>query len=209
MWPDQEETCELLDGARRGDAAAVDRLLDKHRASLTRMVRARLFGGVARRVDASDVVQDALIEAHRRLAEYLREPRMPFHAWLRQLAHDRLVDTFRRQLAGKRDAAREESLGVAAGDDSFERPDREAVDAELTPAAAALKREFQARFAAALDELPDDAREIIVMRHVEQLTNSQAAEVLGLSEPAAGMRYLRALRQLKEILGDGPSIFET
>jgi RNA polymerase sigma-70 factor (ECF subfamily) len=79
-------------------------------------------------------------------------------------------------------------------------------DRELTPAALALRHEFQARFMAALEQLPDDGREIILMRHSEQLTNSQAAELLGMSESAAGMRYLRALRQLKSILGDGPSI---
>ncbi|MEX2316336.1 MAG: sigma-70 family RNA polymerase sigma factor [Pirellulales bacterium] len=204
MWPNEDETCELLDGARQGDAAAVNRLLDKHRDSLRRMVQARVYGGMARRVDASDVVQDALVEANRRLAEYLRDPRMPFHAWLRALARDRLVDAFRRQLADKRDIGREESL--AAGDNSCDRPAREIADSGLTPAAMALKQEFQTRFVAALDQLPDEARDVILMRHSEQLTNSQAAELLGLSEAAAGMRYLRALRQLKAILGDGPSI---
>jgi RNA polymerase sigma-70 factor (ECF subfamily) len=60
-----------------------------------------------------------------------------------------------------------------------------------------LKQEFQARFVAALAQVPDEAREIILMRHMEQLTNSQAAELLGLSEAAAGMRYLRAMRRLR------------
>jgi RNA polymerase sigma-70 factor (ECF subfamily) len=193
-----------LEGARKGDAAAVNRLLDRHRDSLRRMVQARVFGAMARRVDASDVVQDALVEASRRLADYLKEPRMPFHAWLRALARDRLVDTLRRQLADKRDVGREELL--AAVDRSGDPVSRQIADSDLTPAALALKHEFQARFVAALNELPDEARDIVLMRHCEQLTNSEAAELLGLSEPAAGMRYLRALRQLKAILGDGPSI---
>jgi RNA polymerase sigma-70 factor (ECF subfamily) len=204
MWPEEEETCQLLASARRGDAAAVNRLLDRHRESLRRMVQARVFGGMARRVDASDVVQDALVEANRRLADYLREPRMPFHAWLRGLARDRLVDAFRRELADKRNVAREEAL--VFDDHAGERVDRQIADSALTPAALALKQEFQTRFVAALDQMPDEARDIILMRHSEQLTNSQAAELLGLSEAAAGMRYLRALRQLKSILGDGPSI---
>jgi RNA polymerase sigma-70 factor (ECF subfamily) len=204
MWPNQHETGQLLSAAKQGDAAAIDRLLDKHRDSLGRMVRARLFGGVARRVDASDVVQDALVEANRRLAEYLRKPRVPFHAWLRGLARDRLMDAFRRELAEKRDARREEPL--APRDGAGDSVSRGLADSDLTPAALALRHEFQARFAAALEQLPEDAREIILMRHSEQLTNSQAAEVLGLSEAAAGMRYLRALRQLKAILGDGPSM---
>ena len=120
MWPNEEETGQLLNAARRGDAAAVDRLLDRHRESLRRMIAARVYGGMARRVDASDIVQDALVEANRRLADYLREPRLPFHAWLRGLARDRLVDTFRRELAAKRDVGREESL--AAGDGSCAGP---------------------------------------------------------------------------------------
>jgi RNA polymerase sigma-70 factor, ECF subfamily len=203
MWPNQDETCELLDGARQGDAAAVNRLLDRHRDSLRRMVQARVFGGMARRVDASDIVQDALVEANRRLADYLREPRLPFHAWLRALARDRLVDAFRRQLADKRDMRREESL--AAGDQSCDRLSWQIADRELTPAAMLLKREFQSRFAEAVDQLPDEARDVILMRHCEQLTNSQTAELLGMSEAAAGMRYLRALRMLKTIMGERPS----
>jgi RNA polymerase sigma-70 factor (ECF subfamily) len=204
MWPNQEETGELLAAAREGDAVAVGRLLDKHRESLGRMVSARLFGGVARRVDASDVVQEALVEANRRLAEYLRDPRVPFHTWLRGLARDRLMDTFRRELAAKRDVGREEPL--APRDGAGDSVSRGLAGSELTPAALALRHEFQARFAAALEQLPEEAREIILMRHSEQLTNSQAAEILGMSEAAAGMRYLRALRQVKAILGDGPSV---
>jgi RNA polymerase sigma-70 factor (ECF subfamily) len=68
-----------------------------------------------------------------------------------------------------------------------------------------LRKEFAERFSAAVERLPDESREIILMRHGEQLTNSQAAELLGLSEAAAGMRYLRALRQLKTVLGETPS----
>ena len=96
MWPNQDETIELLSGARQGDADAVDRLLNRHRDSLHRMVECRLNPGVRRRVDASDVVQDALLTASRRLAEYLNNPTLPFHAWLRQLTRDRLADVFRR-----------------------------------------------------------------------------------------------------------------
>lgn len=204
MWPDQDETIELLGEARQGDEDAVDRLLDRHRNSLHRMVQCRLNPGVARRVDASDIVQDALLVASRRLAEYLREPRIPFHAWLRQLARDRLADAYRRELADKRDVAREQAASV--GQSSLD-PLAQARDRELTPAAMLLRKEFAQRFQQAVDQLDDDAREIVLMRHAEQLTNSQAAEILGLSEPAAGMRYLRALRQLKSLLGETPSVW--
>lgn len=200
MWPNHAETEELLAGARRGSDEAVDRLMERHRRSLERMVRGRLNRAVARRVDASDVVQEALLTASRRLTEYVRDPRMPFHAWLRQLTRDRLADTYRRQFADKRNVACEQSVG---GDGS--RPLQAAAEAHdegLTPAAGLLHKEFFERFHAAVDRLDDGEKEIILMRHSEQLTNSQAAELLGLSQPAAAMRYLRALRQLKSLLGE-------
>jgi RNA polymerase sigma-70 factor (ECF subfamily) len=205
MWPNHEETLELLNGAQQGDRDAVDRLLDRHRDSLNRMVRCRLNRGVAGRVDASDVVQDALVTASRRLADYLKSPTIPFHAWLRQLARDRLADVYRRELAAKRDVAREQTVNYA--ERSSLNPLAQARDEQLTPAAMLLRKEFAERFQSAMDHLDDEAREIILMRHTEQLANSQAAEVLGLTEPAASMRYLRALRQLKSLLGEAPSVW--
>jgi RNA polymerase sigma-70 factor (ECF subfamily) len=205
MWPDQEETRVLLDGARQGDREAVDRLMDRHRESLARMVQCRLHRGVGRRVDASDVVQETLLVASRRLAAYLEDPRMPFHAWLRQIALDRVADEYRRQLADKRDVAREQRLAVEQ--QSSLDAMAQIRDVNLTPAAMLLRKEIAERFRQAVDQLSDDSREIILMRHVEQLTNSQAADLLGLSEPAAGMRYMRALRQLRTILGETPSVW--
>src|ERR1700754_4517821 len=98
MWPNQDETIKLVDGAERGDAEAVNRVLDRHRDCVHRMVACRLNPGVAGRLDASDVVQDALLTASKRLAEYLKNPAIPFHAWLRQLARDRLADADRREV---------------------------------------------------------------------------------------------------------------
>jgi RNA polymerase sigma-70 factor, ECF subfamily len=203
MWPDQDETIKLLNGAHQGDREAVDRLMDRHRDSLHRMIHCRLNPGVAGRVDASDIVQEALLTASRRLADYLQNPRMPFHAWLRQLARDRLADAYRHELADKRDVAREQSL--PNDEASSLNPIAQLRDGELTPATMALRQEFAQRFHEALKQLQEESREIVLMRHSEQLTNSQSAELLGISEPAAGMRYLRALRQLKSILGDQSS----
>jgi RNA polymerase sigma-70 factor (ECF subfamily) len=205
MWPNHDETIELLTGAKQGDANAVDRLMDRHRDSLHRMVECRLNQGVAGRVDASDVVQDALLTASRRLADYLENPNIPFHAWLRQLTRDRLADVYRRELADKRDVAREQR--IVTTDRSSLDPLAQARDAQLTPAAMLLRKEFAERFRQAVEQLDEGAKEIILMRHAEQLTNSQAAELLGLSEAAAGMRYLRALRQLKALLGETPSVW--
>jgi RNA polymerase sigma-70 factor (ECF subfamily) len=170
------------------------------------MVRARMDRRMAARVDASDIVQDVLVEATRRLPDYIRGPAMPFRLWLRQIAQDRMIDLHRRHRAQRRDVTREQSPG-AGGLNETSSLDLAArlVDSELTPAAQAIRQELQRRFSAALDELRDDDREIVVMRHVEQMGNSEVAEALGLTPAAAGMRYLRALRRLKEVLGERPS----
>ncbi|MGH7200399.1 MAG: sigma-70 family RNA polymerase sigma factor [Planctomycetaceae bacterium] len=206
MWPDSEKTQQLLSGARQGDAAAVGDLMDRHRAALRRMVNLRLDRRLAGRVDASDVVQDVLLEAHRRLEEYLREPRMPFHLWLRQLAKDRIIDMHRRHRAAqRRSVERERPLAAAAPDQSSLDLAARLIDPELTPAAENIRKELAARFETALAQLDEDDREIILMRHYEHLGNNEAAQALGLTPAAAGMRHLRALRRLRAILGEGES----
>jgi RNA polymerase sigma-70 factor (ECF subfamily) len=203
MWPEQPETIELLEQAKRGEPQAVDRLLARHREALRRVIGLRLDHALARRVDASDIVQDALLEASRRLNDYLQKPVMPFHLWLRQIALDRIIDAHRRhRQAQRRSLDRERPLRPAVfADRSSIELAAQLVDPQLTPAAAALRAELKRRFEAAVTQLNEDDREIIVLRHFEQLSNQDAAAVLGLSEPAAGMRYLRAMRKLRSVLG--------
>jgi len=207
MWPDSTETQELLIRAEGGEPTAVNQLMERHRQSLRQMVQLRMDRVLSQRVDASDIVQDVLLEASQRLLEFIHDARMPFHLWLRQLAKDQLIDTHRRhRLAQRRSLDREQSLVQhATSDHSSLDLAAQLRDQELTPAAAALRKEFQQRFYQALEQLEEDDRELILMRHVEQLTNSDIAQVLGLSQPAAGMRHLRALRRLREILGEATS----
>jgi RNA polymerase sigma-70 factor (ECF subfamily) len=208
MWPNSEETQQLLRDAGGGNSDAVNRLMDRHRAALRHMVEMRLDRALAGRVDASDVVQDVLLEAHGRLDDFIANPSMPFHLWLRQLAKDQIIDMHRRHRAAKRRSVdREQRLHAP------EYADRSSIDLanllkdqELTPAAATIRKEIEGRFLAALEQLGDDDREMILMRHFEHLGNSEAATALGLSPAAAGMRYLRALRRLRAILGDHPSL---
>ena len=202
MWPDSSETQELMRSALSGDAAAQSALLNRHRAALRRAVQLRMDRGLERRVDASDVVQEVMIDAHRRLAEYLRDPKLPFHAWLRQIARDRLIDAYRRhRVAERRSLDREQSLAAYADQSSI---DLAAMlqDREATPATAATRRELERRFQDALGEMDETDREVILMRHFEGLGNQEVAEALSLSQPAAGMRYLRALRRLRVLLED-------
>lgn len=203
MWPDSDQTRELLANAGEGRPEAVDALLDRHREALRQMVQFRMDRAVARRVDASDVVQDVLLEASQRLGDYLRNPAMPFHLWLRQMAKDRMIDLHRRHRgAQRRSVDRERPLAAAAIDRSSLDMASRFIDAELTPAAASIRKELEQRFFDALQKLEDDDREVIVMRHFEQLGNSEVAQALHLSQAAAGMRYLRALRRLKTLLGE-------
>src|SRR5919204_4256776 len=111
MLPNSPETQELLQQARQGEGAAVERLLAQHRDALRRMIGLRLDPALAARLDASDVVQDVLLEASRRLKDYLRDPVMPFHLWLRHLARDHIIDAHRKhRLAKRRSLDREQSI---------------------------------------------------------------------------------------------------
>jgi RNA polymerase sigma-70 factor (ECF subfamily) len=204
MWPNTSETEELLAGAGKGEPAAVNELLDRHREALRNMVRSRMDQKLARRVDASDVVQDVLLEASQRLADYVRNPKLPFGLWLRQLAQDRIIDLHRRhRVARRRSLDREQQRAASPlGDKSSLELAAQLRDPELTPAAATMRKELHQRFVEAIDRLEDEDREILLMRHFEQLTNGEAAQLLGLSQPAAGMRHLRALRRLREVLGE-------
>ncbi len=207
LWPDSDRTQELLAAARDGNREAVEGLMDRHRGALRKLVQNRMDRAIGRRVDASDVVQDVLLEASNRLTKYLDQPTLPFHLWLRQLARDRLIDMHRRhRQAQRRSVDRERPLRSKAHSDqsSLDLAARLA-DAELTPAAASIRHELQLRFREAIERLGEDDREIVLMRHFEQLSNSEAAQALGLTPAAAGMRHLRALRRLKGELEDSPS----
>lgn len=203
MWPEGEQTEELLNGVRAGDQDAVNRLMDRHRVAVRRLIQMRLDNAVARRVDASDVVQDVLFEASRRLEDYIKAPTMPFHLWLRQLARDRMIDMHRRHRVAKRRSVDREQHVTSVAHDNQSTADFMSLlkDNELTPAAASLRKEMEQRFLEALNQLEEDDREIIMMRHFEHLGNGEVAEALNLSAPAAGMRYLRAIRKLRQSLG--------
>jgi RNA polymerase sigma-70 factor (ECF subfamily) len=202
MWPNPAETEDLLNDARQGQAAAVDRLLARHREPLRRAIGLRLDPALAGRVDASDVVQDVLLEVSKRLGDYLRNPAMPFHLWLRHIARDHVIDMHRRHRQAQRRCLDRERpmLPAALADRSSIELAAQFFDPELTPASAALRQELERRLHDAVAALGDEDREIILLRHFEQLSNQEAATVLGLSEPAASMRYLRAVRRLRASL---------
>ena len=201
MWPKSENTEQLLAHVRAGESDAVGKLLDRHREAVRRMIDLRMEPVLKRRVDASDLVQDVLIQANRRLDSFLENPIMPFHLWLRQMAKDRLIDAHRRHRgAARRTMDREQPLAIAANNESSIDLLTQLHEQEMTPATAATWNELQRRFHTACDKLDPTEQEIVLMRHFEQLTNGEAATALEISPQAASMRYLRAMRRLREML---------
>jgi RNA polymerase sigma-70 factor (ECF subfamily) len=204
MWPNSSDTQQLLAAAREGDADARNQLLERHREALRRMVDLRMDPMLKRRLDASDIVQDVLVEANGRLADYLKSSGMSFPLWLRHLARDRMIDVHRRhRVAGRRSIDREQAMD--GGDSSALNLVDLLRDREMTPAAAATHHELEQRFQRAIETLDDTDREVVLMRHFEYMSNQETAEALQLSQPAAAMRYLRAMRRLRALLEEPPT----
>ncbi|MEC9096694.1 MAG: sigma-70 family RNA polymerase sigma factor [Planctomycetota bacterium] len=202
MWPENEHTQNLLARRKDGDQTAWNVLLQRHRSAVQRLIHMRLDNRIRQRVGVSDVVQDVMIAANRRIDRYLQNPGIDFHLWLRQIAKDRIIDAHRRhRTAAKRSVDREHRLVQEGGaKHSTMNLAGQIRDADLTPAARATRREMANRMEDALLELNELDRDIIIMRHYEQLSNDEVSQALNLQPAAASMRYLRALRKLKNQL---------
>jgi len=189
-----------MERAIRGEESARHALLGLHRDDLRRMVEARLDRRISMRVDASDVVQDALIDAWRRLDGYLRDRPLPFLAWLRQIVGERIVDTHRRHISAQcRGIQREERL-LEISNESAVVLARRLFTNDPSPSKLLVRKEFQERLKQALVSLPSKDREILVMRHIEQLGTVQIASALGITEGAVKARLLRALQRLRGLM---------
>jgi RNA polymerase sigma-70 factor (ECF subfamily) len=202
MWPNQDETVELLGKAKTGDGAAINQLMDRHRDSLRYLVQMRLDRKIQRRIDVSDVVQEVLVEANRRLMDFIENPSMSFRLWLRQIAKDRIIDAHRRHRGSARRSVDREQVIVnpMPGDVSSVQLASLLSDQQLTPAAQVLQKEMAERVEQAILKLEENDAEIILMRNYEHLTNQEVSQALSITEAAASMRYLRALRRLKAVL---------
>jgi RNA polymerase sigma-70 factor (ECF subfamily) len=202
MRADSSDVEELVQRAAAGHPGSWAELMKRYRSRLRRMVSFRMDARLQGRVDPSDVVQDVCVEALQHLDSFVSEPRIPFFLWLRVVAGHKLGDLHRHHLGARmRDARREVSLyqGSLPGATSV------ALAAQLLghltrPSEAAARAERQVQLQTALNAMDPIDREVLALRHFEQLTVSEAAAVLGIKEKAAGMRYVRALRRLKEIL---------
>jgi RNA polymerase sigma-70 factor (ECF subfamily) len=199
-----ERTSTLLDRVRAGDQQALGELFTMYRERLWRMLYVRLDRRVASRVAPEDVLQEAFLDVARRVGEYLAGPAVPFYVWLRFLTVQRMQMMQRVHLGAQmRDMSREVSL--VHGELPLASPESMAgqlVSRMTSPSQAAIRQELQERLRAALDEMDPVDREVLALRHFEELGNNEVAQVLGISKEAASKRHVRALRRLKDIVSD-------
>lgn len=193
----------LLRCAADGDPHAAAELLEHYRHRLRRMIALRLDKRVAARVDASDIVQDALNKARVRLPRYLENPRMGLYPWLRRIAWDRLLKVHRDHIdVAKRSVEREHAWRPKLNDESVADLAHRLVTSTIGPSRRVVQAEMQARVKDALLELKPHDREILVLRYLEQLGVEEIADVLAISQTAVTSRQLRALQRLRRLLGD-------
>jgi RNA polymerase sigma-70 factor, ECF subfamily len=203
MRPPEPDTEELLDLAGQGDRAARNRLLDRHRQRLRALIALRIDPRLAARIDPSDVVQESLADADGRLSDYLRTRPLPFYVWLRERALERLIDLHRRHVRAQKRSVRHEEVRLAyLPDESMEQLAGRLAAGGSSPSARLQREEVHQRLRAALERLAERDREVLILRHLEQLSTREIAAVLGITEGAVKVRHVRALQRLRGLLGD-------
>lgn len=197
----EPDTEELLARARKGDERAGMEALARQRQRLKSMLTLRMDKRLKSRLDPSDVIQESMIVASQRLGEFFRQENVPFYVWLRTLTFERLIDMQRAHLyAKRRSVSREERSVLSLPDESVAELASRLVDVAGGPEAGLVRDELRARVQAALDRLSPDDREVLVLRHLEQLSVAETAGVLGIKEGTVKVRALRALKRLREVL---------
>jgi RNA polymerase sigma-70 factor (ECF subfamily) len=210
MSADGRTNEELLEAARGGDEAALATLVERHRDRLARMVRLRMDRRLQGRVDASDVVQDAYLAVRGKFAQYAADSQLPFYLWLRLEVGQKLVDVHRFHLGTQmRDAGQEVSLHRGPLPQVSSLSLAEQLLGKLTTASrAAMRAELKLRVQEALNSMDPNDREVLILRHFEELSNAEAAQVLGIKPSAAVNRYVRALKRLKDVFQGMPGGIE-
>jgi RNA polymerase sigma-70 factor, ECF subfamily len=197
---------ELLKKVREGDKNSLGELFSVYRGQLRSMIELRLDPRLNGRVSGSDILQDTYIEALKRIDHFAQQPEMPFYLWLRLVAAQRLVDIHRQHLgAAMRDVHREVTLDnhCLPNASSFSMAAHLAAQVE-SPSHAAMRNETLVLLEQALQTMDPVDREVLALRHFEELSNDEVAQLLNLKKAAASNRYIRALQRLKEILEKMP-----
>ena len=206
---DEALSPDLIARLEAGDEHAFVELFSKYRERLKRMLEFRMDRRMRGREDPSDILQEVYIDAHQRIPHYLKRPELSFYVWLRQLTMQRLIDVYRRHLKSEKRDVKLEVL--------LDQPMLTASSASMamnlaarfdSPSQLAMRVEMIAQIEAALEGMDPLEREILALRHFEELRNKEVAEVLGLKESAASNRYVRALARLRTILETVPGFFD-
>jgi RNA polymerase sigma-70 factor (ECF subfamily) len=196
-----DDTEQLLNKAAAGDALAIEGLLERHRERLRRMIALRLDERLAARVDASDVVQEVLADASRKLEQYARDRPLPFYPWLHRLAAERLAAVYRRHRKSKaRSVTREEADPFPWPESSAQHMVNSLVARDTPPGHALLREEQRLGVHAALQKLRSVDREILMMHYLEGLAFTEISAILDIGEGAAKMRHLRALQRIRAVM---------
>ena len=190
-----------LDRLRQGDPQALATFFSRHRDRLRRMIEFRLDARLRGRVSTSDVLQEAYIDALKRLPHYQADPDVPFFIWLRTVTFQQLIQVHRRHLGAQvRSAAKEVPLAHGGELDASTEKMAELIGDITSPSHAAQRSEALAQLRETLDQLDPTDREVLALRHFEELSNHEVAALLGIQSAAASKRYVRALERLKEAL---------
>jgi RNA polymerase sigma-70 factor (ECF subfamily) len=194
----------LLKCAAQGDAGAREQLLVRYRTRLRQMINVRMDRRLAARIDPSDVVQETLAAAVHELPGYLQQRPLPFYPWLRRLALDRLAELHRRHIvARKRSVLRERQIPPPLSGESSRELAEQLLARGSNPSSRLRREELLNGVRFALAQLGERDREVLVLRHLEQLSTPEIAAIMGTSEGAVYTRHLRALERLRALLGDG------
>jgi RNA polymerase sigma-70 factor, ECF subfamily len=200
---DSTVTEQLLARLQQGDASALERLVDTHRAYLKRVIDLRMDDELRGRIDSSDVVQETQLIVTKRIDDFLRRRPTSFRIWMRRKALEKLVDLRRQHLAEKRSVRRDVRLSDASS--------LAIVSQLLTdrPSQAMLRKELAQQIRTAIERLSSIDRDVLLLRHVEELSNAEAAEVLEIDPATARKRHGRAIRRLHEqLIESGVSLEE-
>lgn len=211
MKDDSTELRDLMQRLAAGDPQALADAFARYRDRLRRMVQMRLDRRLQGRLDASDVLQEAYLDASSRAATYAANPTMPFFLWLRFLTGQRLLMLHRQHLGTKmRDVGQEVSLYRGAMPQASSASLAAHLLGRLTsPSQNAARAEMQLKLQEALNGMDAMDREVLTLRHFEELSNSEVAMVLGIQKTAASNRYVRALMRLRDVLSSIPGFFES
>ncbi len=205
--PEQAQRWETQ--ARDGDRAALAKLYSEHRDRLRRWVELRLDPRMWGRMSPSDVVQEVYMAAEQRLEHFRDLPDMSFSVWVRLIAGQRLIDAHRRHLGAEaRDAGREVSIDNASPATSSANLAAMITGDLTSPSQAAVKHEAQEMLVHAIEAMPALDREILSLRHFDELSNDEVAQLLDIPKSTASKRYVRALARLRAILEQIPGMLD-